>query len=207
MMAQHHQHHQHMHGHASGLRPLDCADRNTHGVDVLMRSCPGSPVAPGHHPAAAGALQDTPPAGNHHASTAPNGSSSAGGPSTRQIDPSGATASGQTSPEAAGLGLAGDNSELGSTLGGVPTSQHRLDASRTPKDEDLGSCPPYAAKAVWGLRYTMEDKWAAVPNLIQVTIATDNSDRSDYRGLWVGSSGCSDSDSSAHRWCRGLVYS
>eukprot|EP00775_Hariotina_reticulata_P004883 gene4883-5128_t len=24
-----------------------------------------------------------------------------------------------------------------------------------------------AAKAVWGLRYTMEDKWAAVPNLIQ----------------------------------------
>jgi hypothetical protein len=21
---------------------------------------------------------------------------------------------------------------------------------------------------VWGLRYTMEDKWAAVPNLIQV---------------------------------------
>jgi hypothetical protein len=46
--------------------------------------------------------------------------------------------------------------------------QHRLDASRTPKDEELGSCPPYAAKAVWGLRYTMEDKWAAVPNLIQV---------------------------------------
>lgn len=40
--------------------------------------------------------------------------------------------------------------------------------SRTPRDEDLGSCPPYATKAVWGLRYTMEDKWAAVPNLIQV---------------------------------------
>jgi hypothetical protein len=40
--------------------------------------------------------------------------------------------------------------------------------SRTPRDEDLGGCPPYATKAVWGLRYTMEDKWAAVPNLIQV---------------------------------------
>jgi hypothetical protein len=23
---------------------------------------------------------------------------------------------------------------------------------------------------VWGLRYTMEDKWAAVPNLIQVRL-------------------------------------
>jgi hypothetical protein len=55
----------------------------------------------------------------------------------------------------------------------VATTQHRLDASRTPKDEELGSCPPYAAKAVWGLRYTMEDKWAAVPNLIQVI--TDSS--------------------------------
>ncbi|WIA35807.1 hypothetical protein OEZ86_004194 [Tetradesmus obliquus] len=40
--------------------------------------------------------------------------------------------------------------------------------SRTPRDEDLGGCPPYATKAVWGLRYTMEDKWAAVPNLIQL---------------------------------------
>lgn len=40
--------------------------------------------------------------------------------------------------------------------------------SRTPRDEDLGTCPPYATKAVWGLRYSMEDKWAAVPNLIQV---------------------------------------
>lgn len=29
-------------------------------------------------------------------------------------------------------------------------------------------CPAYAAKAVWGLRYTMEDKWAAVPGLLQV---------------------------------------
>ena len=43
-----------------------------------------------------------------------------------------------------------------------------MDASRTPRDDELGTCPPYAAKAVWGLRYTMEDKWAAVPNLIQV---------------------------------------
>lgn len=40
--------------------------------------------------------------------------------------------------------------------------------SRTPRDEDLGTCPPYATKAVWGLRYSMEDKWAAVPNLVQV---------------------------------------
>ncbi|KAF6266280.1 phosphatase 2C-like domain-containing protein [Scenedesmus sp. NREL 46B-D3] len=43
--------------------------------------------------------------------------------------------------------------------------------SRTPRDEDLGGCPPYATKAVWGLRYTMEDKWAAVPNLIQLPVA------------------------------------
>ncbi|KIY93526.1 hypothetical protein MNEG_14436 [Monoraphidium neglectum] len=37
-----------------------------------------------------------------------------------------------------------------------------------PKDEELGSCPPFGTKAVWGLRYTMEDKWAAVPNMIDV---------------------------------------
>lgn len=39
-----------------------------------------------------------------------------------------------------------------------------------PKDEDLGSCPPFGTKAVWGLRYTMEDKWAAVPNMVQVPL-------------------------------------
>jgi len=43
----------------------------------------------------------------------------------------------------------------------------------TPRDEDLGTCPPFAAKAVWGLRYTMEDKWAAVPNLLQVSSPWD----------------------------------
>ncbi|KAI8463333.1 MAG: phosphatase 2C-like domain-containing protein [Monoraphidium minutum] len=37
-----------------------------------------------------------------------------------------------------------------------------------PRDEDLGSCPPFGTKAVWGLRYTMEDKWAAVPNMVAV---------------------------------------
>lgn len=44
-----------------------------------------------------------------------------------------------------------------------------------PKDEDLGLSPPYAAKAVWGQRYTMEDTWAAVPNLLQVNEETHRS--------------------------------
>jgi hypothetical protein len=155
MMAQHQhqQHQQHMHGHVAGLRPVDCADRNTHGVEVLMQSCPGSPSQ--HASTTPGALQDSSAPAGHAASTAAVSTHHAEG---------GNPAGGAHASTAA----AGGNAEHGSTLGSTAAHQHRLDASRTPRDEELGACPPYAAKAVWGLRYTMEDKWAAVPNLIQV---------------------------------------
>lgn len=151
---QHQQQQQHMHGHVAGLRPVDCADRNTHGVEELMKSCPGSPSQ--HASTMQGTLQD---------SSAPAGHASTAAASTQHAE-GGSPAGGVHASAAA----AGDNAEHGSTLSSTAMQQHRLDASRTPKDEELGSCPPYAAKAVWGLRYTMEDKWAAVPNLIQVPI-------------------------------------
>lgn len=136
---------QHLPGQPANLRPLDCADRNAHGIDAMMQSCPASPTAghasTGAH-AAAGQVQET----------APCNAASTGGASS-------------TSTRHAAHAGAGEGAELGAGAG----AQHsRPDASRTPRDDELGSCPPYAAKAVWGLRYAMEDKWAAVPNLIQV---------------------------------------
>jgi hypothetical protein len=127
-----------------GLPAIDCADRNAqHEADALGRSCPASPTA--SHAAAARGLQDAGSAGGHAVSTQP------------------AAAAGLTHAAAAA-----DNADFGSSLAVPAPQQHRPDASRTPRDGELGTCPPYAAKAVWGLRYTMEDKWAAVPNLIQV---------------------------------------
>jgi hypothetical protein len=142
MMAQ--QHHQQPQA-QQGLPAVDCADRNAqHEADALGRSCPASPTA--SHAAAARGLQDAGSAGGHAVSTQPA-----------------AAAAGLTHAAAAA-----DHTEFGSSLAVPAPQQHRPDASRTPRDGELGTCPPYAAKAVWGLRYTMEDKWAAVPNLIQV---------------------------------------
>jgi hypothetical protein len=66
-------------------------------------------------------------------------------------------------PTAAASALVEESS--GTAQGAGPKG---VEPNHTPRDEDLQGCPPYATKAVWGLRYTMEDKWAAVPNLIQV---------------------------------------
>lgn len=154
---QHEQQQQHMHGHVAGLRPVDCADRNTHGVEMLMQSCPGSPST--HASPTPGALQDN---------FAPAGQASTVAASTATVSTYQAEGGNPAGGGHASTAAAGDNTEHGSTLGATGMHQHRLDASRTPRDEELGTCPPYAAKAVWGLRYTMEDKWAAVPNLVQV---------------------------------------
>uniref|UniRef100_A0A383W249 protein-serine/threonine phosphatase n=1 Tax=Tetradesmus obliquus TaxID=3088 RepID=A0A383W249_TETOB len=62
--------------------------------------------------------------------------------------------------------------------------------SRTPRDEDLGGCPPYATKAVWGLRYTMEDKWAAVPNLIQLPAVLTQPQRKGSSSSSSKAAGC-----------------
>lgn len=126
-------------------QPIDCADPNAqHEAGGLGLSGSASPTA--SHAAAAGGLQDAGSAGGHAVSTQPA-----------------AAAAGLTHAAAAA-----DHTEFGSSLAVPAPQQHRPDASRTPRDGELGTCPPYAAKAVWGLRYTMEDKWAAVPNLIQV---------------------------------------
>jgi hypothetical protein len=116
------------------------------------------------HPSATGSLKHSSNSSRrsvqhgHHASTAAAAAAVTGmtAPGNRHSCNSTGANSQQSGAPAATAEVSGGNTRV-------------LEPSKTPRDEDLGCCPPYAAKAVWGLRYTMEDKWAAVPNLILVS--------------------------------------
>jgi hypothetical protein len=151
---------------ARGSRPARCRRRRV-----------GPPAAPsGYQPARRPARRAAAPAGVQPLSGSPARPTIGGRPDrppalapTRRANGSASRAG----ADAAGLSVAVSERST--------ASQHDVDlpeliAGATPAPmgsskavASASSCPPYATKAVWGLRYTMEDKWAVVPDFAQVS--------------------------------------
>jgi hypothetical protein len=144
----------------TGPRPpqtLNCHTGDTKGLDAYLRSVPGSPSATSGGDGAGAAAGAAAASAIAAAAAGHQAQQHAGAVTTTSSRAHAAACAARSAPPGSGVSAASHS------------NNHRLhEASRTPLDEELGSCPPYAAKAVWGLRYTMEDKWAAVPNLMQV---------------------------------------
>ena len=107
--------------------------------------------------------------GGSSGATSPNSLAAAGAAAAVSATASGAK--GSKGGSTGGVSSDGGGENGGTTASGSGSSSSKgPEPNHTPRDVDLQGCPPYATKAVWGLRYTMEDKWAAVPNLVQVRL-------------------------------------